>query len=130
MEKTIHLLLAALLLTLCSPTNSHAADGKALWTNVFNGAGNGEDYATSLVVDGNGNVYVTGHSTGSGGNYDYATIKYSGAGVPVWTNRFNGKANNYDRPTSLAVDGSGNVYVTGYSYTGYYYRDYVTIKYS
>src|SRR5207253_5416330 len=31
-----------------------------------------------------------------GGSIDYATIKYSGDGVPQWTNRFNGPGNGPD----------------------------------
>jgi hypothetical protein len=101
-----------------------------LWTNLFNGAGNGDDWPYSLAVDGNGNVYVTGYSAGSGSGYDYATIKYSSAGVPLWTNLFNGAGNGDDIAYSLALDGSGNVYVTGRSTGSGSGYDYATIKYS
>ena len=47
--------------------------------------------------------------------HDYATIKYSSAGVPLWTNRYNGPANSDDYAYAVAVDGSDNVIVTGYS---------------
>ncbi len=50
-------------------------------------------------------------------HYDYATIKYSSAGVPLWTNRYNGPANREDYAYAVAVDGSNNVIVTGSSYT-------------
>ena len=46
-----------------------------------------------MAVDGSNNVVVTGYSSGSGSDYDYATIKYSAAGVPLWTNRYNGPGN-------------------------------------
>jgi uncharacterized delta-60 repeat protein len=123
-------LLAVLLLALCLPANIQAADGTPLWTNVFNGEGNMDDAAFSLAVDGNGNVYVTGRSPGSWSGFDYATIKYSSTGAPMWTNRFNGPGNGDDTARSLAVDGSGNVYVTGYSAGSESYYDYATIKYS
>jgi hypothetical protein len=32
--------------------------------------------ATSIAVDGQSKVYVTGYSTGSGADYNYATLKY------------------------------------------------------
>ena len=48
-------------------------------------------------------------------HYDYATIKYSSAGVPLWTNRYNGPGNGDDYASAVAVDGSNNVIVTGYS---------------
>jgi uncharacterized delta-60 repeat protein len=130
MKKLLATLLTALLLTFCMSTNTYAADGTALWTNVFDGAGNSDDYARSLAVDSSGNVCVTGGSIGTGGNNDYATIKYSSAGVPVWTNRYNGPGNGFDEATALVVDGSGNVYVTGYSSGSGSAYDYATIKYS
>jgi len=111
-------------------TIKYSSSGVPLWTNLFNGAGNGNDFASSLAVDGSGNVYVTGYSTGSGNNYDYATIKYSSAGVPLWTNLFNGVGSGNDYVTSLVLDGSGNVYVTGQSSGSGSGFDYATIKYS
>ena len=68
-----------------------------------------------MAVDGSNNVIVTGYSDGGGYNYDYATIKYSSAGVPLWTNRYNGPGNGDDYGHAVAVDGSNNVIVTGYS---------------
>jgi hypothetical protein len=88
------------------------------------------DQATAIAVDGNGNVVVTGESAGSAGNADYATIKYSGAGVPLWTNRYNGPGNDYDGAWAVAVDGSGNVLVTGESIGSNFFSDITTIKYS
>ena len=52
-----------------------------------------------MAVDGSNNVIVTGYSDGSSDSYyDYATIKYSSAGVPLWTNRYNGPGNGDDEP--------------------------------
>ena len=99
----------------------YTAAGVALWTNRYNGPANGDDYANAIVVDSTGNVLVTGSSTVStNGASDYATIKYSAAGVPLWTNRYNGPANGDDQAVAAGVDGSGN----GYDY------DYATLKYS
>jgi hypothetical protein len=112
-------------------TIKYSGAGMALWTNRYNGPGNSYDYANGLAVDTKDNVFVTGSSIGSSGNYDYATIKYSSAGVPLWTNRYDGPGNSNDYANALAVDASGDVFVTGsatVSTNGH--SDYATIKYS
>ena len=74
---------------------------------------------------------VTGRIDGSYNlSGDYGTIKYNSQGVMQWIERYDGPVNSYDEAVSIAIDGSGNVYVTGKSIgneTGY---DYATIKYS
>ena len=104
------------------------------WTNRYNGPANGSDRATTVVVDGSGNVYVTGFwrgpdntTTGS------AIIKYSNAGVAQWTNRYENLEFSpmpINKRASLAVDGSGNVFVSGTATSGDYDLDWATIKYS
>jgi len=104
------------------------ADGSVLWQQRYSG---GWNQATAVAVDGSGNVFVTGSSYGSADNYDYATIAYSGAGVPLWTNRYDGPENRDDVASAVAVDGSGNVFVTGSSGSSFGFAgDYATIAYS
>ena len=111
-------------------TIAYSNAGMALWTNRYNGPGNDDDQATAIAADTNGSVFVTGWSSGGGANYDYATIKYSTAGVPLWTNRYNGPGNGIDRAAAIAVDSNGDVIVTGYSTGSGSGNDYATIKYS
>src|SRR5207249_4336255 len=56
---------------------------------------------------------------------DFATIKYSSAGVPLWTNRYSGPGRFDDGAYAVAVDGNDDIVVTGTSHS-----DYATIKYS
>ena len=49
--------------------------------------------------------------------------------MPLWTNWYNGPANRDDSAGALALDASGNLYVTGGSYGSGSYSDYATIKY-
>jgi hypothetical protein len=92
----------------------------------------GNDLAYAIAVDDSGNVYVTGWSFGKGTNYDCATVKYNTNGVLQWIQRFNGPVNDIDGANSIAIDNSGNVYITGVMRRSNlnYFDDYLTIKYN
>jgi hypothetical protein len=112
-------------------TIKYNSAGVQQWVQRYNGPGNSWDEGRALKADSSGNVYVTGYSrsTATFGSEDYATIKYNSNGVQQWVKRYNGSGNSYDYPQSIAVDRSGNVYVTGgITVSGEY--DYATIKYT
>ena len=111
-------------------TIKYDSDGNELWVARYNGPGNYIDCAYGIALDSLGNVYVTGESHGSGTVGDYATIKYDSAGNELWVARYNGPGNSYDYATGIALDSSGNVYVTGNSRESGTRNDYATIKYS
>jgi len=115
-------------------TLAYTSQGMPLWTNRYNGPGNADDGARAIAVDASGNVYITGTSMGSDSSWDYAMVAYTANGMLLWTQRYNGPGNDFDQAFAIAVDSSGNVYVTGESQnTGPFnedYRDYATIKYS
>jgi len=112
-------------------TISYSSAGVPLWTNRFDGAGNSYDHAVAIAVGSNGKVFVSGESRGLGSSSDYATIGYSSAGFPLWTNLYNGPTTeSVDQASAIAVDADGNVFVTGYSTGNGSSSDYATIKYS
>src|SRR5882724_8238257 len=98
------------------------------WVQRYSSSGSEVDQASALAVDDSGNVIVTGRSKGAGGS-DYLTLKYSSAGVPLWTNRYNGPLQMDEQPAAVAVDASGDVVVTGF-FSSYGTSAYGTIKYS
>ena len=102
------------------------------WVKRYNGTGSSDDAATVVKTDAAGNIYVTGYSKGTGSNFDIVTLKYNSAGVQQWVNRFDGIGNSEDRPNSMVLDASGNVYVTGFTRhdTTRSSEDYCTIKYN
>jgi hypothetical protein len=116
-------------------TVAYGPSGNQLWVARYNGPSSpvstSVDIATSIAVDNEGNVYVTGKSYGWWTSYDYATVAYDSSGNQLWAARYNSPANSSDGATAIAIDRAGNVYVTGgsYRYRNYTSLDYVTIKY-
>ena len=100
----------------------HSATGIALWAKTFGGT-DGE-IASSVSIDNNGDVYVTGWyssssvvfgsqtlTNSSAGNSDVFVAKLNSAGNVVWAKSAGGNAT--DRGQSITVDPSGNVVVAG-----------------
>ncbi len=103
-----------------SPSGAH------LWSTYLGGGGS--DYGKSIAVDTVGNVVVTGdtESTGwvsggfdpnhNGGVWDGFVAKLSSLGQHVWSSYLGGA--NCDYGDNIAVDGAGNVLVSGYTGSG------------
>jgi beta-propeller repeat-containing protein len=85
--------------------------------------GAGEDDATAIAVDGSGNAYITGQTNSTsfpsasrtlilpGGGFDVFVCKLNAAGVIQYLTFVGGTG--ADIGEAIAVDGSGNAYVTG-----------------
>ena len=97
-----------------------ASDGSLTW-NSFLGSSGATDIAYGVAVDGSGNVYVAGNSGATwgtpvrahSGDTDGFAAKLTGSGTLTW-NTFLGTAGT-DAANGVAVDGSGNVYISGLS---------------
>src|SRR5438552_4064717 len=126
------------------------AAGAPGWQSFYDGAGRFNDTPVAITVDGAGNVYVTGTSDARchvecaaecyyGCTWfcsticdqtDFATVKYDANGKQLWAVQYHGPGAGYDFAHAIAVDGAGNVYVTGASVGVASNLDYATIKYS
>jgi Beta-propeller repeat len=91
--------------------------------------GEGPEYGQGIAVDGFGNAYVTGYALDSlfpvkvgpdltyPGSWDAFVAKVNAAGTGLDYSGFIGGI-GYDRGYGIAVDDSGNAYVTGFTDSG------------
>jgi len=93
--------------------------------NLFNGY----DEATSLVLDSENNVIVTGISESDNETDDIATVKYSSAGVELWSQVFHGGAGVDDVAFYLSSDSSDAITVGARAITGSNLENYSVLKY-
>ena len=113
----------------------NTTNGNQIWVASYDGPGyyNLGDMGTAIAVNqSNGNVYVTGYGTGPKSNpyNDYITLAYTNSGTPIGVARYDGPDNDTDQAWDVAIDSSGNVYVTGNSKDSANGYDYVTIAYN
>lgn len=101
------------------------------WSAVSaGGSGDPESFFESekaMVVDGDGNIYVTGSSSNEF-NRDFLTVKFAADGRVLWSARYNGPDNDYANALALTPD--GDVVVTGSTTNIHpWLTDYATVKY-
>ena len=85
--------------------------------------GNGDDHANAIAVDSSGKIYVAGYTDSTdfpvkgayqatlAGVQNAFVTKITGSGSLVYSTYLGGS--EYDRANGIAVDSSGNVYITG-----------------
>lgn len=108
-------------------TIQYAADGTKKWERRYEGPAGGVDQALAIAY-GDGRIYVTGSSVGSGTDKDYATVCYMSSGAQQWIRRYNGPAGGADVAIAIAAL-NGRVYVTGFSNGNGTSADIATIAY-
>ncbi|HEX6934716.1 MAG TPA: PQQ-binding-like beta-propeller repeat protein [Streptosporangiaceae bacterium] len=117
----------------CTTVAYNSATGAERWVKRYNGAANGLDAGSAVVVSPSGKViYVTGTSAGRGTATDYLTIAYNAVtGARIWLKTYDGPAHAADVATAAAVGPSGGrVFVTGRSQGPGAGPDYATIAYN
>ncbi|MCX6832370.1 MAG: SBBP repeat-containing protein, partial [candidate division Zixibacteria bacterium] len=105
-----------------------SSTGNSLISSTYLGGGGG-DVGRGIAIDASGNAYVTGYtnssnfptlnpyqSTFQGGVYDAFVTKLSNSGNNLIYSTYLG-GGEYDVGWEIAVDVSGNAYVTGYTYS-------------
>jgi hypothetical protein len=90
-------------------TTKYNSSGNVIWAKKA--GGNLDEEGHGIAVDGNGNVYMTGDFNLGSPNQDILAIKYNSVGNVVWTKFAGGYSS--DGANDIAIDASGNCYLTG-----------------
>ncbi len=107
-----------------------SADGSILWQNTFTGPASGIDFGIAIGTDAAGNAFVGG-KVWNGSNDDLKVVKFAAAdGAVLWDKTYTGPAGFNEYVYALAVDGAGNVIVTGEEQLSTTDSDWKTIKYA
>jgi hypothetical protein len=102
-------------------------DGSKILYSTYIG-GSGDDVGYGIAVDAAGNAYITGDTSSvnfpvesplqksMGGLFDAFAIKLSPDGSKLLYSTYIGGSQG-DRGNAIALDGAGNAYITGYTYS-------------
>ncbi len=93
-------------------TIQYLTNGVQNWHSRYNGAGNAEDYPTSVKIDADENQYVCG-TADEGATNDMVAMKQNIYGTRLWGITYNGTANGNDTAVSETWLPNGFVVVTG-----------------
>ncbi|MCC6961907.1 MAG: SBBP repeat-containing protein [candidate division Zixibacteria bacterium] len=102
--------------------------GVRLWATYYGGTGS--EANADCALDQFQNLYVCGYTTATnwpryimpgayndttynGGQADATIMKFNSLGVRQWASYYGGE--NYDYATSLVIDATGNIFMTGYT---------------
>ena len=109
------------------------SDGVKQWTQQLGTSNN--DRGFKITSDVSDNIYITGYTLGNldgdsnDGTSDPFVVKYSSAGVKLWTRQLRSGTG-----ADVTSDSEGNIYVTGYVINpeivkGFTYQDVFLVKY-
>ncbi len=105
-----------------------AADGTVQWTQTYHSLTT--DIAFSVAIGGSDDIFVAGTTITQNDGRDIWLRRYTSGGTGDFIRTANGSANETDEAHGVAVDGAGNLIVTGFTTTNTQGRNIWTRKYS
>ncbi len=103
-------------------------NGNELWSKIYNGPTNHDDYPLAIFIDNSGNIYITGMIKYND-LFKILTIKYSSYGDLLWESVFDSTSMSDGRANTITGDNNGNIYLTGrYSFNENDDYEIITLK--
>lgn len=90
--------------------------GETLWTRTYDGPAHGRDRGTSVTLDPEGKILLSGHIDVPGEAWNALVRKYEPDGELIWTSTYDGADSVFDAANDIVTDAEGNVFVTGFEY--------------
>ncbi|KPJ96632.1 MAG: hypothetical protein AMJ53_00105 [Gammaproteobacteria bacterium SG8_11] len=96
-------------------------NGNKIWAAISDTPTPWSTMPRGIDIDNSGNVYIFGPNflMSEVNDRDFTLIKYNSNGQEQWLRTFNNSESSVDSPSKIAVDNSGNVYITGWSWRHY-----------
>lgn len=109
-------------------TIKYSSVGAEIWSQTFNGEGNGNDIPVKIKRDNSDNIIIGGTTKSLSANNDIIIIKYDSSSSLIWRKTFNGTANLDDGMSSMVLDTENNIYFCGSKYNTQSLFDYFYAK--
>ncbi|HCA41927.1 MAG TPA: hypothetical protein DEP28_01595 [Bacteroidetes bacterium] len=90
-------------------------NGNQIWKTNFNGDANSRDESFKMLLDNNGNIYLTGYVMQKKNKSHRCIIKFDGSGNILWKNISDKPVSKNILKNDFCFDKSGNLLVTGSS---------------
>ena len=104
--------------------------GQLLWTRHFFGDAELGAWPTRMTTDAQGNIYVAGYATATGGTTtDGVIVKYGISGDLQWAIAYDAGSGQNDRFNDIALNSAGDIIVCGAAYTSTTASRYVTAQF-
>ena len=95
----------------------HDSSNNKIWTKQIGTPK--EDKASGIAIDSSKNIYISGYTKGKFDNDTYSSLpdiflsKFNESGTTQWIKNFGTPKDDYSN--GIAIDSTGNIYITGYT---------------
>ena len=88
-------------------------NGQEEWVYTYNGMGNYDDKANSIVYGNDGYLYVAGTSYGINNAFNFTVISLTRTGQERWVYSYTAGPNSFNSANAITCDNQGNIYAAG-----------------